>query len=64
MKDKFEFLGLAKEQPAIHAMICYITESYLDSTKRGKGITFEEFLTRAVWFFSQRKKEEGLSYIY
>ena len=42
-------------------MISWITDASVESKE---GITFDEFINYAVFFYSQRMSEEGLRYIF
>ena len=64
MRAQFEKLGMDKDNPSIYNMICWMDNAYRNSIENGKGISFNEFLEQAVFFFSQRHHEEGLRYIY
>ena len=46
----------------MYNMICWITEA--NEYSGTDGITFDEFVQYAGYFFSQRHDEEGLKYIF
>ena len=50
MKKQYEKLGLDKENPSMYNMVCWMTEQYKESTSG--GISFEQFIEMAVYFFS------------
>ena len=46
----------------MYNMLCWITEA--NEYSGTDGITFDEFIQYAAYFFSQRHEEEGLKYIF
>ena len=64
MKHQFEKLNFKENDPKFWSMICWMTESYTNSDKFKNGMSFDDWLTHAVYFFSQRHHDEGLKYIY
>ena len=52
MKLYFEKSGLDTENPSIYAMICWMTTAAAEEPVVD-GISFEEFIAQAVYFFSQ-----------
>ena len=62
MLDTFEKSSLAKESPAMYSMVRWIVDA--NKFSGTKGMTFEEFLQYADYFFTQRHNEEGLKYIF
>lgn len=45
-------------------MVCWMTKNYLEGENDGKGLSFEDFIQQAIFFFSQRHHEVGLRYIF
>ena len=64
MKHQFEKLGMKENDPKFYSMICWMERSYVKSDKFKDGMSFDDWLKHAVFFFSQRHHEEGLNYIY
>ena len=62
MKFEFEKNGIDKSDPSLYAMICWITDA--NEFSGTEGMTFEEFVNYAVFFYSQRSHDEGLQYIW
>ena len=55
-------MGYEKTEPGMYNMILWITEA--NEYSGTDGITFDEFIQYAGYFFSQRHIEEGLKYIF
>ena len=64
MKMQYEKLGLNRQNPSMYSMICWMTEAYNQSDQVGQGLSFDDFISQAVFFFSQRHQEEGLRVIF
>ena len=62
LKQQFETHGVDKSDPSLYAMMCWITDA--NEFSGTTGMTFEEFINYAVFFYSQRGHEEGLQYIW
>ena len=62
MKREYLKHGIDKSDPGMYAMICWITDA--NEYSGTEGMTFEEFVNYAVFFFSQRSHEEGLKNIF
>lgn len=64
MKAQYEKLGLNRQNPSMYSMVCWMTKNYLEGENDGKGLSFEDFIQQAIFFFSQRHHEVGLRYIF
>ena len=64
MQLQYEKLGLNRQNPSMYSMICWMTKNYTESENSGGGLSFEDFIQQAVFFFSQRHNEVGLRYIF
>ena len=62
MKLKFKLHGMDKSDPAMYSMMCWITDA--NDFSGTDGMTFDEFVNYAAYFFCQRHKEEGLKYVF
>ena len=62
MRDNFVKIGLDKSHPSMYSMMCWITDA--NEFSGTEGMTFEEFIQYAGYFFDQRSQEEGLKYIF
>lgn len=62
MKQLFEYNNVDKENPPIYQMICWICK--INSDAGIEALNFDEFITQATFYFSQREEEEGLKYIF
>lgn len=62
MKKSMKQYGYDKEYPAMYSMISWITDQ--QNFVGLKGMTFDEFLQSAIYFFAQRDQDEGLKYIF
>ena len=52
MKYEFEKLNYQENDPKFYSMVCWMTESYIHSDKFKDGMSFDEWLRHAVYFFS------------
>ena len=48
--------------PSMYQMACWM--SVVNKQSKIDGITFDEFISQAIFFFSQRHHDEGLRYIF
>ena len=48
--------------PSMYSMMSWITQA--NEYSGTSGMTFEEVITYAAYFYSQRSREEGLKYIF
>ena len=62
MKKEYEKHKLYEHSPSMYSMISWITDA--NEFSGTEGMTFDEFVQYAVFFFSQRYHEEGLKYIF
>ena len=62
MKAAFEGCGLDKENPSIYSMVCWIVDA--NEFSGTAGMTFDEFMQYAGYFFTQHHHEEGLKYVF
>ena len=63
MKNYFEKSGFDKENPSMYAMICWMTKE-ASIPPIVDGITFDQFISQAIYFFNQRHSQQGLKYIF
>lgn len=62
MQKYFKQYGFDKTNPAMYSMICWVVEA--NEFSGTAGMTFDEFVQYAIYFFCQRDKDEGLKYIF
>ena len=53
LQGVYEKLGLDVEIPSLYAMVCWMAQIKKESGN-ADGITFDEFMQQAIFFFSQR----------
>lgn len=55
-------MGLDQKNPALYSMISWITDANMFSGTA--GMTFDEFITYCIYFFTRRSHEEGIKYMF
>ena len=65
MKKKYEDCGLDQEVPAMYAMISWMNEEYINNGQTGIGLSFDDFIQQAMFYFSSQKNtSKGLEEIF
>ena len=62
MMEGFRKMGLDEKNPALYSMICWINDANMFSGTT--GMTFDEFITYCIYFFTRRQHEEGIKYMF
>jgi Ca2+-binding EF-hand superfamily protein len=58
----FKKHGFEKEKPSLYSMMEWICNA--NEFSGSEGMTFQEVIQYAVYFYSQRSSDEGLKYVF
>ena len=62
IKEQFEKIGIDKEMPSIHKMICWV--DIITTERKIESVTFEYFMELVQTFYGQKYTETGARNIF